>query len=206
MSKALFAAALTVALSAHAFSRKAPAPQPSASPSPLASPSLPAQPGNIQFKPVDYYTTVAQRAKIKRAGALVNQVLQSECAKRWLTARKMIDTDGMHSAAVAENIKSLIGVVPVEMYSRCLGSWPCTSAVAYRNVGSPTIHLNSRAFELSDPDVMWARTMAHEGAGHALGGYGHSFKWTPQRDYSVPYSLGGSTDAHGGDLFDHCKP
>jgi hypothetical protein len=37
-----------------------------------------------------------------------------------------------------------------------------------------------------------------------LGGYGHSFEWTPSRDFSVPYSISGASHAND-DAFQHCR-
>ena len=49
-----------------------------------------------------------------------------------------------------------------------------------------------------------AGSLAHEGIGHVLGGYNHSYTWTPQRDLSVPYSINGASRTND-DAFRHCR-
>ena len=156
----------------------------SPSPSPISSDKI-----GIEFQAVDYYTTPAERIKIKQVGALVNQVVQSQCFGDFMSTRRLIQTNGRTNAEVIAHIRSLAGVVPVEMYYRRFGS-----AVAYRNPGSPTIHLNRKAFWPGQSDVEWASVMTHEGVGHALGEYGHDFNWSPSRDFSVPYSMNAAVE------------
>ena len=200
---------IAASMDAFAGGRSRPTPEPVASPSPIASAS-PIPITNVQgitFKPVDYYTTEAEREKIKRVGALVNRVFQSQCFADFMGKRKLIQTGGRTPPQVAEFIQSLTGVVPVEMYSRCMrfNVFKCpapTSAVAYRNPGSPTIHLNRAAFWTNQPDCTWAKTQAHESL-HSYG-FDHDFEWSPSRSYSVPYSVGGGDAAQGGDAFEKC--
>jgi hypothetical protein len=186
--------------------RATPSPTPSVTMSPSPQPSAYPQPGpgNVRFEPVTYYSTVAERAKILSAGRKADQVIQSDCFRNFMSSRKLIQTNGRTPEQVAAHLQSLKGVVPTEMYSKCLGIWPCTSAVAYRNVGSDTIHLNRNAFYPSMSDCAWAATLAHESLGHSLGGYDHDFNWSPSRSYSVPYSMGGADKTQGGSAFDKC--
>lgn len=185
-----------------------PSPAPVASPQPSPSPSLITS-NKLTFAPVDYYTTPAERVKIKAAETVVNQVIQSKCFYTFMSTRNLIQTNSRTPVQVAARLQSLSGVVPVQMYTRCMSFnlFKCpspTTAVAYRNVGDPTIHLNRAWFQTTDSDEEWAATMAHEGVGHALGGYDHDFNWSPSRSFSIPYSLGGADQAQGGDVFDAC--
>ncbi len=188
MTKLLLILLLTT--SALAGGRKAPAPEPSPSPSAVPSPipaPSPQLPG-IHFESVAYYTTVAERAKIKSAAQAVARTLASQCFKDFMSTRNLIQTNGKTPPQVVEHIRGLAGTVPIEMYYRRF-----TSAVAYRNPGSPTIHLNRKAFGTSMPDCEWSSTMAHE-ALHVFD-YDHDFKWSASRDFSVPYSVNKAFEA-----------
>lgn len=181
----LFLVAFTVACAlmlcqiGEAGGKRAPAPEVPPSPSPA-----PITVQGVVFSPVDYYSTPAEREKIKRAGELLTRVVQSQCFEDFLRARPMIQTQGKTPAQVVSHIRNLSGIVPVKMYYRWL-----TSAVAYRQPPYLDINLNRKYFSLNLSDCEWASTMAHEGLGHALGDYTHDYKWNAQRDYSVPYSL-----------------
>lgn len=171
----------------------APVVTPSPSPSPIPSPTPTAKPSaGVKFTPVAYYTTTQERAIIKKAGDLTNATVRSECVQKFMRARKLIDTDGRTPDQVMDHLLSLTSEVPVQMYYRCLRNWKCpfgTSAVAYREPPSPTIHLNQAVYWTGLPLCEWASVMAHEGYGHSAGEYGHDFNWSPSRDFSVPYSL-----------------
>ena len=174
---------------------------PSVTPSPVVShvPGIPVDSKGVTFEPVAYYTTPAERAKIARAALKVNEVIQSQCFSDFMTAQKLTWTEGRTPAQVVAHLQGLTGNVPVEMYYRRF-----TSAVAYRNVGSPTIHLNRKVFGMGLSDCAWASTMSHEGIGHVLGNYSHSSQWNVEREYTVPYKLAGATARYGGDVFERC--
>jgi hypothetical protein len=162
----------------------------------------------VTFEPVDYYTTPAERAKIRAAGLKAAQVIQSKCFADFMSKRALIQTNGRTPPEVAAHLQSLSGAVPVKMYYRCmhfgLGCPVPTSAVAYRPLGQQEIDINRAHFTTDLSNCYWARTFAHEGDGHLLGGYDHDFNWSPSRSYSVPYSIGGGDQAQGGDAFDAC--
>lgn len=187
-----------------AFTRKQvpsePVPSPSPIPTiPVASPAP--QVGVLNFTPVAGYATKLQAAKIASASTLVYKVMHSACFVDFMLHRKLIQTNGRTPAQVIEHLQGLGATVPVKMYYRSLAF---TSAVAYRQPPSTTINLNSAAFGTGDSDCYWAATLAHEGAGHAVGNYDHDYKWSLSRSFSVPYSLGGADASQGGDVFDHC--
>jgi len=52
--------------------------------------------------------------------------------------------------------------------------------------------------------VRASKTLNHEAVGHALGGYDHSFEWSPIRDFTVPYSISGASRTND-DAFQHCR-
>lgn len=146
--------------------------------------------GEITLKPVEYYTTVAERAVIAKAQIKLNEVVHSKCFNDFISNRKMIQTNGKDSVAVAAHLKAITGVVPVKMYFRRF-----TSAVAYRQPPSQEINLNRNYFYTTLPLCQWVSTIGHESLGHSLGEYDHSFDWTPERDFSVPYSINKAIDA-----------
>lgn len=205
---------------AFAGGKKAPAPVPSTAPTsihvvidpkdvdlpPIAASPTPeaTKKPYITFTPVLYYTTPAERVKIKAAEKVLNDVVQSPCFKGFMSKRKLIQTNARTPYQVALRLQAMSGEVPVEMYYRSMSGIFGTSAVAYRNVGDNTVHLNRAWFQTTDSDEEWAATLAHEGLGHVLGEYTHDFKWSPSRSFSIPYSLGGGDKAQGGDVFDAC--
>lgn len=203
--------ALTIQVEASGKKRP-PAPEPTptvtATAVPTPTPTATAVPvrGKIKFKAVEYYSTPAQRTVIAKAEKLVNDTIQSDCFKDFMLKRKMIQTDGRTIPQVVDHLQTLTGESEVYMYYRCMRNWKCpfgTSAVAYREPPSKAIHMNSAFFYVGMPLCEWAGTMAHESAGHALGNYGHDFNWNAQRDFSVPYSMAGSSSSNG-DAFTSC--
>lgn len=140
--------------------------------------------GSVTFKPLVKYTTATERAIIERASLKVNEVIASQCFKNFMLSRAMIETNNRTSSEVYSHIASLRGLVDVSMYFK---RW--SSAIAYRQPPSLKINLNRNYFTASKNNCQWASTMAHEGLGHSLGGYSHSFYDNANRDRSVPYSL-----------------
>lgn len=175
---------------------EAPEPQPSVSVSPLpvSTPSpLPTGRGHIALEPDTYYSTASERTKIKKAEIKVNQVIQSECFSKFMSTRKLLQTNGRTPAQVVAHIQSLKDTVPVNMYYRRMGGIGGTSAVAYRQPPEKDVNLNRAYFGIVLSDCEWASTLAHESL-HAIGEYGHDFNWSPSREYSVPYSVNHSFD------------
>lgn len=167
-----------------------PTPQVTIAPSPRVSESprpIPTGRGYLTFAPVDYYSTKAERVKIKAAEIKVNQVIQSSCFADFMLGRKLIQTGGRSRAQVVAHIQGMRDTVPVNMYYRRMGGIGGTSAVAFREPPEKDINLNRAYFSLGLSTCEWASTIAHESL-HAIGEYGHDFNWSPSRDYSVPYS------------------
>lgn len=176
-----------------------PIPSPTTYPSPKESPSpVPTTRGYLTFAPVDYYSTKAERVKIKAAEIKVNQVIQSSCFADFMLNRKLIQTDGRSRAQVVAHIQGMRDTVPVNMYYR-----RNTSAVAFRSPPEKDINLNRKYFSTDMDDCEWGATMAHETM-HSIGEYDHDYNWSPSRSYSIPYSVGGSDQAQGGSVFDRC--
>lgn len=179
-----------------------PLPAPSASPSPIPNPT-PTQLG-VMLVPDPETTTKAEAEMIKLAGAIMNRIVATPCFKKFISDRKLIQTNGLSPEQVAAHLQSLTGIVSVKMYYRCMVfGWRClvpTQAVAYRQPPSTDVFLNQAYFY---PDTKpenlfkWAGTLGHEVLGHSLGEYGHDFQSTANRILSVPYSIN--------EAFDFCK-
>lgn len=184
--------------SAEAFSGKAAAPVAVPSVTPIAEPSavpIPDLPGGVEFECISGYCTTTEQKIIPKASSLARAVVQGQCFGSFFTARALRETNGRLNAEVVEHLRSLSGTVPVKMYYRCLGVFPCTSAVGYRQPPAILVNLNRAAFTEKTDMKKWVSVLLHEGYGHALGNYAHAFRWSPSREYSVPYSLNHAVDA-----------
>jgi hypothetical protein len=153
----------------------------------------------VTFSPIPYYSTQAQRVKIKAAEKVLNETIHSKCFADFMTSRKLIQTQGKTPTQVVAHLQGLSGDVPVKMYYSRF-----SSAVAYRQPPSMVINLNTRNFYPTLSNCEWAATMAHESLGHSLGSYEHDYKWNKARSFSVPYSIGGGDTVSGGDAFQKC--
>jgi hypothetical protein len=172
--------------------------------------------GVVEYVPtegqaIDAKVTKAEIEALGEAGRIVNAVRSSECFREFIARRKLIEANGRTSEQVAAHLQALRGTIHVAFYYRCNArSSICaapTSAVAYRQPPEEKIFINRAYFDAAgrgfDPYEL-AGTLAHESLGHLLGGYDHSFEWTPSRDFSVPYSISGASRANG-DAFQHCR-
>jgi hypothetical protein len=142
------------------------------------------------FIPDAVYTTAQEKTMIQNAASKLNEVVKSQCFYNFIAMRKMIQTKNQTSKQVADHISNLSGLIAVSMHFK---RW--TSAIAFREPNALKINLNRKYFTASKNACIWASTMAHEALGHALGGYDHDFKYSPSRDYSVPYSINAAFDA-----------
>jgi hypothetical protein len=165
----------------------------------------------VQGEPEDAPPTPAEAAALARAAAMVNIVRGSECFRAFLADRRLIETGGRSPAEVAEDLRAVSGTIPVAFYRRCgrlAADCPTpTQAVAYRQPSQVKIFVNRAFFDVTAEGFdayQLAGTLAHEGLGHLLGGYTHTFNWTPGRDFSVPYSIAGASPSND-DAFRHCR-
>ena len=155
--------------------------------------------------------TAEEVEALTRASQIANSVKNSDCFHEFLSSRNLIETNGHTPLQVAAHLQGLSGKLPVSFYFRCLGgSHDCNSptfAVAYRQPPDPTVYINRAYYDVrrADFDVYeLAGSLAHEGIGHSLAGYEHSYNWTPDRDFSVPYSVSGASREND-DAFQHCR-
>lgn len=155
----------------HAFSRGSPQPTLNISQSPTGE--------GIHFYPVINYTAEELSVLIV-AEKLSNQLVQSKCFSDFMTKRALIETNGKTPAEVVYQLSHTNLTVPVKMY------YQFTSTVGYRQPPNLTIYTNRR-FHSGANACSRASNLTHEWT-HTVG-YTHSFKATPIRPFSVPYSI-----------------
>lgn len=176
-------------------------------PQPLPMPPVPSETPTreiagefkVDFSPEVKHSTEKERGLIAKAALKVSETVKSGCFKDFMLSARLLETDGKSNAKVLEHILGMVDKVPVKMYLR-RGS----SAIAYRQPPEKSINLNRTFFNEKKSPCRWAATMAHESLGHSLGNYKHSMKWSIEREYSVPYKLGGAGDKYGGNAFSQC--
>lgn len=187
MKNWLVVALMGVASLSWAGGRRAPAPLPTEtplvevtpSPSPSMSPAVP----HIGFHCVT--CTSAEKKKVADAEKLVNELVQGECFEKFLLARPMIWTEGKTRKGVLDSIKTANLTVPVHFYrGRC-------KVVGYRNTWAPDVYFNRCHHDYYDA-VDTASNALHEWT-HPLG-YGHPWKATRDRGYTVPYSMNAAVE------------
>lgn len=139
--------------------------------------------GAITFKVLN--ASPSQADRIMKAGEIMNRIIKTQCFHDYMMSRKMIQTNGRKNEEVVNHVSSLFGRISVSMYFRKL-----TSAMAYAEKELLKLNLNAKYFGASTNQCTLASTLGHEAIGHILGGYSHDFKYSPARDYSVPYSIG----------------
>lgn len=154
-------------------------------PTPNPSPFV----GYVRFFPKHGFAKESEKKIIEKMSSIIDETVHSECFKDFILKTRIIQTNGRTNQQVLDHILSLRGEVPVSMYYRCYGRWPCTSAVAFRAPPKVEINMNRAYFTEKLSLCEWASTVGHEGLAHALGNYEHSFKWNKDRDFSVPYTI-----------------
>lgn len=171
----------------------------------------PTQANRVEFEPITETMTSSEAWTVLRAGDIANRVKNSACFHDFMLNRALVETNGQTPKQVADALRRLSGRVSVGMYYRCLYGTPnCVSptrAVAYRQPPDGTVYLNRAYYDvdaLGFDIYELAGSLAHEALGHSLGGYDHSYDWTPIRDWSVPYSISGASKKND-DAFQHCS-
>lgn len=162
----------------------------------------------ITFKIVESTTKGNEIELLNKAIGKFNEVYGSQCFVDFMSKQRMNWTNGRTTKQVVEHLLSLRGEVPVRMYfnpygNRSLRCPKCSTAVAYRQPPSKTINLNRDFFTSKQTPCRWASTIFHETL-HSIGNYGHSVKWSREREDTVPYVVGGRKARYGGDAFDKC--
>lgn len=165
----------------------------------------------LETAPADHEVTAQEIAVVERATTIANHVKNSDCFREFMASRQLTGTNGRTPDEVAAHLQSISGTVPFSFYFHCLAaSQKCnspTSAIAYRQPPDPAVFFNRAYFDVTGADFdiyELAGSLAHEALGHSLGGYDHAFDWTPDRDFSVPYSISGASRSNG-DAFQYCR-
>lgn len=128
---------------------------------------------------------------IQEAEVKTNETVKTTCFKSFMLQRKLIDTMSLTPEQVVERLTTMNTVTDVEMY------WTLNRVLGYtlgnQPVGKYKIWLNSRYM------MNWNRCDLASLLGHEVAhkkGFTHDSKYSPPRDYSVPYSINAA--------FDHC--
>lgn len=153
----------------------------------------------VEFSPLERFSTVKERELINLASVKIEETVKSECFKDFMLKSKLLETQGKSNTEVLAHILGMSDVIPVKIYFNRF-----SSAIAYRQPPEKTINLNRKYFTTRLSLCRWAATMAHEALGHSIGNYAHSFKWSVEREYSVPYKLGGAQERYGSNAFSKC--
>ena len=153
----------------------------------------------VAFIPVKNYATTKEIDLIAKASLKLNETVKSQCFSDFILKAKLKETKGRTNKEVLNHFLGMSDNVPVKIYLKKF-----TSAIAYRQPPEKTINLNRNYFNESKSPCRWAATMAHESLGHSLGNYGHSYKWNVDREYSVPYKIGGAKKQYGSNAFEEC--
>lgn len=133
-------------------------------------------------------TNFNTRQKVKLNDSLIalDNTLHSECFEKFMLNRDIIQTNGKTRQDVIDHLRSSTSKVRLKSY------YSIKSTVGYTYPNSDTIHLNEK-YHQNFNACQKASQLLHEGA-HKLG-YGHDFKSTKRRPYSVPYSLNEAAEA-----------
>lgn len=160
-----------------------------ASPIPLEVPKPTSSPqntttGHVGFKCVG--CTKAQATKVASAELMANEVLQGTCFQDFMAKRPMIWTQGKTDQQVIDQLKSTNLTVPVHYYWGTTIFGKCNGTIGYRQPPYPDVYFNECYHQYYDA-CDEASNGTHEWS-HTVG-YGHPFKPTNNRGYTVPYSI-----------------
>jgi len=158
----------------NAYSRGAKPPQVKPLP-----PALQTSKPGVTFSPVKNYTEEELSVLIV-AEKLANDLLKSQCFQTFMVNRKLIETNSKTPLEVVTLLKATNLAVPVEMYYKNNG------VVGYRQPPALNIFTN-RKFHAGSTACSRASNLTHEWS-HSVG-FGHSYRATSSRPYSVPYSI-----------------
>lgn len=183
--KKLLLLVLVVCLPSKAFSRGSPRPTiPAPSPTETRPETTIAK--GAHFSPVYNYTT-EQKDVLVVSEKLVNDLIQSQCFEKFMVSRPLIGTNGKTPLQVVQDLKAQNLTVPVRMYYK---RW--SNVVGFRAPPDPTINTNWK-YHAGATACSRGSNIAHEWS--HVGGYEHSFKATPTRPFSVPYSINAAFEA-----------
>jgi hypothetical protein len=128
-----------------------------------------------------------QLALVKKAEKALDLTVRSQCFADVIMSTKMVMTKGQSNQQVLDSLRAERGVIPVVVYYQ---PWYKPSkVVGFTYATDPAIHFRDAALH-SVCDV--ASLAGHEGMGHKLGGYDHSYRH-PEKN-SVPYTINAAVD------------
>lgn len=124
--------------------------------------------------------TKEEAARIAESTLKVNEVFAGQCFKDAIRNRAMIQTEGKSADQVASHLTSTHITVSTETY------WTLRRVLGYTLPNQNKIWINRRLmFRWNTCDL--GSLLAHESSHKA--GYGHDFRPTKRRPFSVPYSV-----------------
>jgi hypothetical protein len=125
--------------------------------------------------------TGSELKKNQAAVVKIKEVVQGDCFKNELLNRKLIQTSGKTSLQVLETLLNADVQIKLSMYRKRL-----SKVHGYTYEKSDTINLN-RKYHNNYGICSVANNLSHEWS-HKVG-FGHDYKPSLQRPYSVPYSM-----------------
>lgn len=119
--------------------------------------------------------------KLKKATVKIDEVFASDCFEDFMVKRNLIQTNGKSNKEVVEHLRSTQAKVELVYYYKWF-----SKVHGYTYPNTDKIWLNGK-YHTGTTVCSEASNLAHEGS-HKVG-YGHDFKATKRRPYSVPYSI-----------------
>jgi len=125
--------------------------------------------------------TKKEEIKLHKYIKVMNETIASKCFFNFINSRKIIKTNSLKNSEVINMLRTYNVKIELEMYYK---RWSKVSGYTEPNVS--WIKLN-RKFHTGASLCSEASNLAHE-LSHKLG-FGHSYRATKQRPFSVPYSI-----------------
>lgn len=184
-----------LSINVYASATKRPAPEQTVTPTPTAT----ASPVQATGETVTFTCKVcnaSEKAMLPKMQKLLNEVKNSKCfAERFIDPKyrsKLVQTDGLTREQVVSKLQTtVVKDIPLVFYKP--GLFQSKSVIGYTIPGSPEIYLNRNFRGGSWGICAEVSNELHE-ASHKMG-FGHDYKATAQRPYSVPYTVNYAVDS-----------
>lgn len=131
--------------------------------------------------------TSSEISKNRAAILKISEVQKGECFKKFMLSRKLIQTNGLTNSQVIDKLNTTPVKLELQMYNKF---WSNVNGYTYSNTNK--IWLN-RKYHNSYGVCSVANNLAHE-ISHKQG-FGHDYKSSTARQFSVPYSINAAFSA-----------